>query len=81
MIGNNLRDSWLKDSEMVTSQALRSLSRDQVTWMVEVVFSMPEGSVNLPPGAAGRLIGSSDGLSLYSMELFVRATLPLQIRG
>ena len=39
--------------------------------MVEVVLGMPEGSINLPLGTAGCLIGSSGGLSPYSMELFV----------
>ena len=56
---------------MVTSLAPRPLSRDQVTRMVEVVLGMLEGSVNLPLGTAGRLIGSSDGLLPYSIELFV----------
>ena len=71
MIGNDLCDSWSKDSEMVTPQVPRTLSRNQLTRMVEVVLGFPEGSVNLPMGAAGRLIGSSDGVSPYSMELFV----------
>ena len=56
---------------MVTPQVPRILNRSQLTRMVEVVMGFPEGGVNLPMGTAGRLIGSSDGVSPYSMELFV----------